>query len=372
MTLMRRVVPLLLLCLIAGVGCGDGDTSASAAEKPAIYRVPVKPYVVQSERFVQAVEATGVLRAEADITLTAEVGGTVQYVAEPIGVTLAEGDPVVVLDATDHNLALARAEAAVASAEAAYGKTKEDLTTDVNLFQQGLTSEQQASSRQFAEQISRAQIMEAEAQRDLARRAVQKTRITSPIHASLSETLVDVGEWIPPGTPVARVVGVDTVEAVVYLAELAVAHVEPGQEALVVADTYPDTEFHGVVYSVSPTATQSTRTFETIVRIQNDAARPLRPGMAVRVKVVTLAVPDVLVIPADAIGTADTAPHVYVINRNANGAFVTKTPVTLGLRSGRRVQITSGLSEDATIVSESVELLSDGRFVQLPGEGAGT
>ncbi len=362
----QRVLWGLSLVALALPGCGRaGQSEAEAAARPAQYRIPVEVYALQVERFTDHALATGILKADADITLTAEVGGTVRYVAEPIGIVLKPGAPVVELDDTDLALALAQAEAALVSAQAAHAKAREDMQTDASLYAQGLTPERQANSMRFAEEMRRAQIDEARAQRDLARRRIAKTTLASPRAAELSETFVEVGEWVAPGTPVARIVSVDVLRAVVYLSELAVARVRPAQEAWVTVDTFPGMEFPSQVHSVSPTATQVTRTYRTELRIPNAAAQGLRPGMAARVRIVTRALPDALVVPLDAVADADGAAHVFVIDRTADGPVVRATPLTLGLRVGRRAQVVRGPSAGTQIVADSVGLLSDGQAVQI-------
>lgn len=361
-----RALAVFALLPPAAVGCGGaGQSEAEAAARATEYRIPVEPYTLRRERFTDHVQATGVLEADADITLTAEVGGTVRAIAAPVGTVLDAGAPVVELDPTDLELALAQAEAALARAEAAHAQAQADVRTDTSLYDQGLAPERQATSMRYTEEMSRAQIEEARAQRDLARRRVEKTRLTSPVAAELSDTYVEVGEWVAPGTPVARIVSVGVLHAVVYLSELNVARVTPGQEAWITADTYPDTAFRATVYSVSPTATPSTRTFRTEIRVPNAAEKRLRPGMAVRVRIVTRAIEDALVAPLDAVADADGAPHLFVVEETPKGAVVRAAPVRLGLRVGRRVQVLEGPPAGTRIAAGSVEMLSDGRAVDL-------
>lgn len=367
------LVACLLVIAGAASGCGKSvDSQAEAAAGRAIYRIPVEVYTLRTERFTEEVAATGILEAEADITLTAEVGGTVRAVAEPVGRALAEAAPVVELDAIDLELALTQAEATLARAKAAYASAQEDAKTDSRLYAQGLAPERQANTMRYAEDMSRAQIDVATAQRDLAQRRVAKTRILSPRAAELSETFVEVGEWVAPGTPVARVVSVDVLKAVVYLSERAVARVAPGQEAWVAVDTYPGAEFAGIVYSVSPTATATTRTYATEIHLPNTGPNRLRPGMAARVRIIVDATDDVVVVPLDAVADAEGVPHVFVIAASDDGPVVRATPVELGRRAGRRATLVHGPPAGTRIVGASVGLLADHAPVQITPAASGS
>lgn len=368
MIALRRA--LLLLFLVAA-GCGrDGDGPADAAPAPPPYRIPVEVYTLHRQEFRAYMEATGVIEADADITLATEVPGTVAFVAEPIGTRLQAGEAIIRLDDTDLKLTLARAEAELERAEAAYARAREDVETDTSLYEEGLTPQRQKSRMQFAEAMSRAQVNEARTARDLAARAVEKAVIGSPRDAELSDTYVDVGEWVAPGTRVARVIDVDVVTAVIYLSELDVARVRPGQDAWVSVDTYPEEPFRGAVQSVSPAATESTRTYKTEIRIPNtEPARRLLPGMAARVRIVTRLVPDALVAPLDAVAERPDGPVVYVLADGPDGPVVQAAPVRLGLRVGRRVQLLEGPPPGTRIVGASVDLVRDGQAVRTAGTG---
>lgn len=369
----RCVSCVAAVSVLAVTACGrDGGTEAAAAPPSVQYRVPVEVYTIRTERFVDTVQATGLLEAEADITLTAEVGGTVRFTAKPIGSKLEAGAPVVELDAADLELALAQAQGAVERAEAAHEKAREDMRTDTNLVTQGLAPERQGIAMRLAERMSAAAIREARAQRDLAARRVEKAHISSPVAGVLSETHVEVGEWVAPGTPVARVVSLQALTAVVHLSEAAAARVRAGQPAWIEVDTVPGVRFPAIVDGVSPTAAPRTRTFATEIRVPNTGPVALRAGMAARVFIEVDAAPDARVIPLDCVAELDGAPHVFRLEEGAEGQVARAEPVHLGLRVGRRAQLLEGPPPGTVLAASAVDLLVDGGPVQVVEEAPGS
>lgn len=80
---------------------------------------------------------------------------------------------------------------------------------------------------------------------------LERTTIRSPFNGRVSK-IPQVGKHIEPGTPLMSLIA-DThfwIEANIKETEL--THVRPGQKVAIEVDTYPDTEFTGIVHSISP------------------------------------------------------------------------------------------------------------------------
>ena len=157
-----------------------------------------------------------------------------------------------------------------------------------------------------------AQIAAAEA--DLAHaRAVQAqaglnlsyATIVSPTDGVVGNRTLRVGQYVQAGTQLMAVVPAGAAYIVANYKETQLAHVHAGQPASVSVDMFPGQVFEGRVESLAPASGQefallppdnATGNFTKVVqripvRIAldepNDAVRPLRPGMSVRVVVTT-------------------------------------------------------------------------------------
>ncbi|HVP69129.1 MAG TPA: HlyD family efflux transporter periplasmic adaptor subunit [Anaeromyxobacteraceae bacterium] len=165
---------------------------------------------------------------------------------------------------------------------------------------QAKASVEQAHAAEVAIAASRAQAAAAEANVKAADDAARRSRLlaeecvlVAPRDAMLDDLPREVGELVPAGAPVAKLVDLAEVKATFYLPNAEVAAARPGQRAVVVADAYPGRKFEGVVATVSVKAEFTPRNIQTRtdrdrlvypveVRVKNpDGA--LRPGMPVQV-----------------------------------------------------------------------------------------
>jgi multidrug efflux pump subunit AcrA (membrane-fusion protein) len=88
----------------------------------------------------------------------------------------------------------------------------------------------------------------------------------------------------------------------------------------------------------------------------------LIPGMYAEVNLRTDERHSVLSIPLDAVDRSGSAARVYTVTPDA---ILHITPITLGLESDQRVEVTSGLKEGDAVVVGRHAGLNDGQQVQV-------
>jgi membrane fusion protein, multidrug efflux system len=91
-----------------------------------------------------------------------------------------------------------------------------------------------------------------EAALELARIDLGYTRIVSPASGQLSERASLTGEYVTPGTKIGLVVPLPNVWIVANFRESQLAHMYPGQAAVITVDSVPGTRFRGTVDSFGP------------------------------------------------------------------------------------------------------------------------
>ncbi len=165
---------------------------------------------------------------------------------------------------------------------------------------QARASAEQAQAAALTTQASGAQATSSAATVKASEETVRRSRlladecvVRAPRDAMLEDLPHEVGELVPAGQPLARLVDIGEVKATFYLPNAEVGAARPGRLAVVVADAYPDRKFEGTVTSVSAKAEFTPRNIQTRtdrdrlvypveVRLKNpDGA--LRPGMPVQV-----------------------------------------------------------------------------------------
>ena len=128
-------------------------------------------------------------------------------------------------------------------------------------------------------------------------------RVTAPVDGIASRKSVEVGQLVQPGQQMLVAVPLSDVWVVANLKETQLYHVDPGDRAEIVADSYAGRKYAARVESLSPATgakfsllppDNATGNFTKVVQRvpvkirltgRQDPARPLRPGMSVRVTI---------------------------------------------------------------------------------------
>ncbi|TXK66020.1 biotin/lipoyl-binding protein [Alkalisalibacterium limincola] len=108
----RRVACVLLVVLLVACGERGGNETGQDAPGPAEVEVQALKQVLQPRR----VSAPASVEARNESELSSDISARVQRIHADVGATVAEGDLLLQLDDTDYRLALAQADARVASA----------------------------------------------------------------------------------------------------------------------------------------------------------------------------------------------------------------------------------------------------------------
>jgi multidrug efflux pump subunit AcrA (membrane-fusion protein) len=130
-----------------------------------------------------------------------------------------------------------------------------------------------------------------------------------------------VGDSVWPGSVVAEIPDVTTLQMKAKLEETDRGRIAPGQDARILVDPFPEKPFPGKVASISPLVEQEfdwppTRNFRAMASF-NEPDRRLRPAMNARVDFIVERIADAISVPASAVFTRQGRPAVYVAEKNA-------------------------------------------------------
>jgi membrane fusion protein, copper/silver efflux system len=187
--------------------------------------------------------------------------------------------------------------------------------------------------------------------REIARLEKEKTvRQRVPVYAEVDGVIAHLGVregiYVTPSMEIMSVAKLDSIWVLAEVFERQAAWVRAGQVASVELDYLPGQTWQGVVDYVYPELNAVTRTLKVRIRFVNEAVT-LRPNMFSRVTIRGDDFGDVIHIPREAVLRGGSMDRVVVAT--GNGRFRVQ-PVTIGIESGDRVAIRSGLSEGDEIV----------------------
>ncbi len=237
------------------------------------------------------------------------------------------------------------------------GSTPNPDTSDPNYIQENATWLQaQADYNNQQGVIAQASASLTSASLSLAQTS---STITSPTAGTVS------GLTLTPGLPIAntsnsttnttssnsvgnvRLAGVST-EASVNLSEIDVTKVKVGQKVTMVLDAFADKTFTGEVSSIDTNGSVSSgvTNYPTVITFDS-APDNIYPNMGVTATIILDVKPDVLLVPSGAVQTQSGQSYVRVLKNNQ----ITNVNVTIGESSDTQTEITSGLSEEDTVVT---------------------
>ena len=350
---------LLVLGVVAGVKALQIRALIAAGKTMVPPPEAVTTAVVRAETWETTLNAIGSFAAVQGVTLSAEVAGTVSKIDFESGANVAAGAVLVELDTSVE-------QAQLRSAEATADLARLNLTRARELRSQNTNSQADLDSAD-------AQAKQAAAQVDNLRAILAKKHIATPFTGRAGIRLVNIGQFLPVGTPIVSVQALDPIFLNFSLPQQQLGQVAEGLVARVSTDAHPGRVFEGKVTAINPDLDSTTRSVKLQVTLPN-AESFLRPGMFGTVSIVLPATTPVIVIPATAVLYAPYGDTVFVVEEKKNEAtgelqkVVRQQFVRLGTARGDFVAVTSGLKAGDTVVSAGVFKLRNGSTVSIHNE----
>lgn len=258
----------LLMAAVGGDAAGPGEPTQVAAESAAETRqIRVRVRDSVAVQHVDRLLLTGQTEPSRQATLRAETAGRVIEIGAPKGASVDEGGVIVRLESGDREARLAEAEALLQQRQIEYDAARK------------LTDKGFQSQTRLAE--ARAALEAARAQQRLAELDIERTELRAPFNGVLQERMVEVGDYVGIGDPVATFVDLDPLVAAGQVSEREIAGIArdiEGTARLVSGETAS-----GPVRYVSSVGTEGTRTYRIELELPNPGNR-LAAGMTTELR----------------------------------------------------------------------------------------
>src|SRR3970040_2212130 len=171
-------------------------TAASPAQAPAITTRPLSEVAVYLER-----EASAQTVALNESRIAAEIAGRIEEIPAQVGSRIPRGAVVARIDCRDHELAAARARAALEAMRSRLALAEQQLRRARELQEKGFFSAEALASRDTEVQVLRAEVEQTRTQLGTAERSVGKCVVRAPFAAIVRERLFVVGGAGAPRPP---------------------------------------------------------------------------------------------------------------------------------------------------------------------------
>lgn len=381
--------------LISGAGIVLAVFIILALKSSQVKKTKVTVELARKGSLISLVTATGKVKAQADVGLSADVMGRIEQLPVEEGDIVREGQLLVKIDDKSRRMDVAQARGSLQSAISARDKAAIDLKRETQLFDKALSSQAILDIVQNAFDQAKAQLQIYRATLDRALDQLSKCTIKSPMDGVITQLNSEKGENVVigtmnnPGTVIMVISDLSAMEIEAEVDETDIAQVALEQKVKIVLDAFPDTIFIGEVVQIgnSPKSTGfggSDQITNFVVKILIlDNVENIKPGMTASVDITTNEKTDVIKIPAGAVvmrpeGTGqekenskenDTTEVESIDDekeaekKDIDGVFLVTEgkskfiPVRTGIRDQQYVEIVEGLSEKDSVISGPFRLL---------------
>lgn len=280
---------------------------------------------------------------EGQALLTARADGAVVRILKRLADPVRAGETVALLESREAAAFVAERNAAAARAQAA----RAAAAREQRLFNARITARQDLEAAVAARQTAEAELQRANA-------AVLAAGVTgggrylavrSPIAGRITEVDTQLGAYVSAGAELFNVSDPRRIQVEAAVPATDAQRIRPGDGAVVELPNGGLVE--ALVRSVTPTVNRESRA-ATVVLQMSGAPGGLAQGQAVRARIAPRgSSADRIVLPEEAVQQVEGRDVVFV---QIKGGFQA-TPVSVGSRSGGRVEILDGLKPGQTVVT---------------------
>lgn len=300
-------------------------------------------------------EAPGSVVSLRDSLIAAATSGQVEWVAD-VGAEVEEGAVIARIDAADARFARDEAAADVGrlKARATYLDTllKRYLGLGEDAGESAAAIDQMRADRdQAAQDLARARVA-----LDRAGTNLQRTEVKAPFAGRLVAQETQIGEYVSPGSPIARLVDTRHLEVTAQAPASLLKSVEPGDEIEIAQGTE---RIKAPIRAIVPVGDQVTRTLE--IRLALPTA-DWNIGSAVRVSLPQTAPRPVVAAHRDAIVLRADKVSVYRVGEDM---IAKEVEVELGTAEGDLIEVIGDVKAGDRLVIRGGERLRDGQAVTI-------
>ncbi len=396
----------LAVLIVVGVTIWEfSGRQAQASREDASTLTTVAVQLATRGPIRSSITLSGEFRPYQEVDVHAKVAGYIRHIYVDVGDKVKEGQTLAILEVPELNAQLAaakatlrrsqdgivraekdvqRAESAHSAAHAAYTRLKQASLARPGLIAEQELDDSQAHDLEAEAQVgsTRAALAEAKSQLAVADADQQRyaaleaySHITAPFTGVVTKRYADTGALIQAGTssdtqsmPVVQLAEWSRLRLVVPVPESAVPSLHLGQAIDVVVPSLKRT-FKGQVARFADALNVETRTMHTEIDVENPDDT-LVEGMYAETTLVLHQKDDTLTVPIEGVRRSGSKGTAFVVN---SSGIVEQRAVTLGVDSGQRVEVLSGLKDGEQVVVGNLNALQAGQRVQpkliQPNEG---
>ena len=347
-----RLLLVLLLVVIAGLSLVVKERASTLEAEKLAARVSEKKLVnavlleLHPRPMVDAINLPGTIEPWTRLELMAKVSGAIVEVRVREGDRVTAGQALAMLEPDEYRIGLDAARAAYALAQSDYERSRAMHKTKVVPV--------------AALDAASAQLRSTRAEMERAELQLARCTITAPMDAVIKRLDAKVGLFLNVGDPLAELLAIDRVKAVIGIPESDVDAVRRIGQVSMTLQALDNREVIGRRLFVAPAPDSTAHLFRFEAALDNPE-HAILPGMFFRARIVKRHIEQALAVPPYALVSRDNQQFVFV----AEGETARKQLVKLGVIEQWQVQITEGLNPGDKILIEGHREVEDGQPIKV-------
>ena len=321
----------------------EAQAQALASERPPtnVVLLDVQPTIIRD-----TINLPGIIEPWTDLELLAKISGEVIQVRVAEGDRVAQGEIIARIDPADYQIALD-------GAEASYRLASANLKRLEKLYKKGLIPKAELENIETQVQTTQAEMKNAALR-------LSRCNITAPMSGVIRRLDAKKGLLLNVADPIARILKIDTVKAVIGIPESDVSTVRNIDTVKLKVQALNHRIIEGRKHVLTASPDNAARLYNLELAIANPDGM-LLPGMFVRAEIVKEVAEASIGVPLYTVITRNGQQYVYV----EGDGVARRRPVKLGILENWRVQITKGLEPGDRVIVEGHRNVEDGQRVNI-------
>ncbi len=318
--------------------------------------VPVSVMDLKLQSIEKYIETTGTVNPIKEASMKSEITGKYKLLTNPLtgkkyslGDYVKEGDEIIKLEDKEYENNIK-----INSLKLNLEITKQVFEKQQSLYKKGGVTLSELKNAEI-------NFINADYNYKDALIRLEKMHIKTPF----SGVLVDLPYYTPStkidaNSLMFRLMDYSKLYMKINLAEKDLTFVKTGQKVKITNYTIPEDTLTGSITQISPAIDADTRSFKSIININNSDLL-MRPGMFAKGEIVVAKVDSTIVIPKDVVLSKQRGNTVFVVDKG----LAQERIINFGLENPNEVQIISGLEKSDRLVIKGFETLRNRSKVKV-------
>ena len=330
------------------VSCGGGEeTKSDANGSDSTSNSKAKTVEIISlspQLFNSFIDVQGKVDAEENVSINAEMPGSVSKIYVSLGQQVTTGQILAELDSKIIQQGIAELQNSLELAKIMFEKQK-------NLWDQKIGTEMQYLAAKNQKEALEKKMITLQEQ-------LKMSKIVSPINGIVDAIDIKTGQATMPGLPAIRVVNMNKLTVKGEVAESNLARVKNGDDVIIIFPDMLDTIKTKISYAAKVISPLN-RTFTVTVNL--DGKKEYHPNMVAILKIVSYSNPKAFIVPVSSVQKSADGDFVFISENNK----AKKVRVKMGKTYNGQAEILEGLSEGNKFISKGYQELNDGEEVKF-------